>query len=141
MTLPSVLADVRARPGMYLPATTYEAAVAFVLGYDAAINGGLLWAFREWLICKVGDGNNLSWPSLVLELVGKTSSSDSRTQLRALDDHRTAIDALFGIISEFLEDRDRANGVRQIYAAYENWLRSQDWYDPSSPDWISISDR
>src|SRR5690606_7613147 len=115
------------------------AAVSFVLGYDAAINGGLLWAFREWLICKLGDGNNLSWPSLVLELIGKSASSVP--PLRSPDHHRAAIDTLFGTIAEFLAARDAGNGARRIFADYENWLKGQDWYGPTSPDWIPTDNR
>jgi hypothetical protein len=61
--------DVRKRPSMYLPHPTYEAAQALVLGCDAALADGALWAFREWLIPKLDDGNNLSWPALASDVV------------------------------------------------------------------------
>lgn len=136
--LPPVLAEVRKRPGMYLPVTTYEAAVAFVLGYDSAINGGLLWGFREWLIVRLAEGNNLAWPGLVLELIRSRSASSAGPQ--SSDEQRAAVESLLAIIEEFLSERDRVGGGRRIYAIYEQWLQSQDWYGPSSPDWLSRGD-
>ena len=41
-------------------AVTYDTAVSFLLGYDAAVNGGLLFAFREWLVTDLKEGGNLS---------------------------------------------------------------------------------
>jgi hypothetical protein len=58
MSLPPILAGVRERPGMYMQTVTYDTVVAFVLGYDLAIHGGLLWTFHEWLVPQVNGGNN-----------------------------------------------------------------------------------
>lgn len=137
MTLPPVLANVRKRPEMYLPFVTYEGVVSFVLGYDAAVNGGLLWAFREWLVTKLSGGNNLSWPALVLRDIGREDASVSGKALQTAEDHRAAIESLFDTIETFLDERDQPAGARRIYAAYEQWLQHQDWYGPSSPDWLS----
>jgi hypothetical protein len=125
---------------MYLPVATYEAAASFVLGYDTAVNGGLLFAFREWLITQLRDGNNLGWPALVLELIKQRAlvpASDEKSH--AIDDERAALDGLFSIIETFLEERSQVGGARRIFAAYEKWLKEQDWYGPSSPHWIPPS--
>ena len=41
---------------MYVLNETYESAAAFVLGYDAACEGGPLMGFREWLVLRIGSG-------------------------------------------------------------------------------------
>ena len=124
MTLPTVLAELKKRPGMYLPTNTYEAAVAFLLGYDAALKGGLLWAFREWLIIELKEGNNLSWPALVEILVRR------QVGVPTPESANQAIDLLFVTVDEFLRDRNKINGARTIYATYELWLKDQDWQEP-----------
>lgn len=45
MSLPPDLSKVLKRPSMYLPSDSYDAVVAYVLGYDAASQGGLLVAY------------------------------------------------------------------------------------------------
>jgi hypothetical protein len=134
MTLPPELANVRKRPSMYLPAVSYDAAATFVLGYDAATQGGLLVGLREWLIVKLQDGNNLSWPSLILELMRRTDSYELTTE----DAHKRAIEFMFVTLERFLAERDARSGLRRIYLLYESWLRQQEWYTPSSPDWMPL---
>ena len=137
MIFPLIFAEIRRRPEMYLPAATLDAASSFVMGYDAAVNGGLLWAFREWLIPQLNHGNNLAWPVLVQELIDRRSL-DSMTDNRppAVNNQQAAIENLFAIIETFLRERDQANGTRRIFASYERWINEQEWYDPASPSWI-----
>ena len=133
MSLPEVLANLRKRPGMYVSPATYDTAVAFVDGYDTATHGGLLVGFREWLVVKLGEGNNLVWSALVSDLMQCTTPMK---ELKSQDDHNAAIEFLFATLDQFLDERDERDGMRRIYAAYERWLRRQDWYGPSSPHWI-----
>lgn len=133
MSLPEVLANLRKRPSMYINPATYETAVAFVNGYDAAIRRGLLVGFHEWLVVKLDNGNNLAWPSLVSDLIQRTNTVK---ELKSPDDHKAAIEFLFATLDQFLDERDEFMGLRRIYNAYERWLRRQDWYGPSSPHWI-----
>ena len=128
MNLPPIFAELRKRPEMYLPAVTYETAVSFLLGYDAAVNGGLLFAFREWLVTRLKEGGNLSWPVLVREVIERRALASA--------DQRAAVDGLFSTVETFLHERNQVGGARRIFAAYERWLQEQDWYGPSSPDWI-----
>ena len=140
MTFPPIFVELRKRPEMYLPSVTYETAVSFVLGYDAAVNGGLLLAFREWLVTKLKEGGNLSWPVLVLEVTGRRMVvPGSGENSCATDDHRAAVDDLFSTIETFLRERSQVSSARRIFASYERWLQEQDWYGPSSPLWIPPS--
>ncbi len=79
MSLPEVLANLRKRPGMYVYPVTYDTAVAFVDGYDAATQRGLLVGFREWLIVKLDGGSNLVWSALVRDRHAMFNSGE-RTQ-------------------------------------------------------------
>lgn len=132
MSLPAVLAQVRARPGMYLPKPSYDNVTSFVLGCDAALQGGMLLGFREWLIAKLDDGNNLSWPALVRALAKKVANPADGTA----QDEKVLVELMFSTIEQFIDERNEHDGLRRIYAKYEAWLRRQDWYGPSSPQWI-----
>ena len=67
MALPAILEKARRAPGMWFRPVTFDVAVAFISGYDAALHEGPLTGLREWLIVRVDGGNNLAWPGLVLE--------------------------------------------------------------------------
>jgi hypothetical protein len=133
-----VFANMRKCPGMYLPAVTYDTTVAFVNGYDTATQRGFLVGFREWLAVKLDGGSNLTWHALVINLLQRTTRMK---ELESQDDHKAAIEFLFATLDQFLDERDVSGGVRRVYIAYEHWLRRQDWYGPSSPDWIPDDNR
>ncbi len=63
--LPFGLDYLRDRPGLVIGAPTLETAMAYVRGIDAACAHGFLSGFREWLILRVDDGDNLAWDGLV----------------------------------------------------------------------------
>ena len=132
----TVFENVRLRTGMYIVDATYESVAAFVLGYDIACEGGVLVGFREWLIPRVGTGNNQGWPELALYLA--FPEADRRVPVRLTAEmQKHAIDSLFRTISEFDDARrNRGGGLRKVYLEYERWLRTQSWYDPSSPEWL-----
>jgi hypothetical protein len=117
--------------GMWLSDETYAAAEAFVAGYDAACEGGVLAGFREWLVMRVGSGGNLAWPALVLDLAFPQVTSPRDALSEGAKAHRHAIDTLFGLLAEFDEERAKHDGLRRIYAAYEEWLQKQDWARPT----------
>jgi hypothetical protein len=134
MTLPSDLTHFLKRPSMYLPVASHDAVVAYVLGYDAATQGGLLVGFREWLIVKLQDGNNLAWPALVLEMTRR-----DRAQRPAPENAEShAVEVMNATLEQFASERNARGGLRRIYAAYETWLRQQEWYTPSSAEWIPL---
>ncbi|WP_437937207.1 hypothetical protein [Sorangium sp. So ce341] len=120
---------------MYLSDVSYSTIVAFVEGYDLALYGGFLVGFREWLIVKLDDGNNLSWSALVLNLMGHAGDRSS-TEGKSAEGQSAAIEFLFDTLEKFIDEREAPSGLRRIYRSYENWLTRQDWYSPLSPDWI-----
>jgi hypothetical protein len=113
---------------MYLRVNTYDAAVAFVGGYNTAQSGGLLVGFREWLIVRVDGAENRAWTELVLLELGDPKEKGEQSEL---------IKGLFRVLEEFVAVRDVRDGLRRIYAAHEKWLQRQDWYKPTNPDWIA----
>jgi hypothetical protein len=122
---------------MYLSNVSYETVVAFVEGYDLALHGGFLVGFREWLIVKFDDGNNLSWSALVLSLMGLVGErSPAPAEVKSAEGQSAAIAFLFDTLDRFRDEREAPSGLRRIYRNYENWLTRQDWYSPMSPDWI-----
>lgn len=127
MKLPQTLANVKDRPGMYLRVSTFDAAAAFVDGYDAALCGGVLVGLREWLIVRVDGANNLAWSGLILHVLGDPDAQGDQAML---------IKGLFNVLEEFMGVRGGTDGLRRIYVSYEKWLRSQEWYTPTSPQWI-----
>ncbi|XYH97315.1 hypothetical protein ACMHYB_57755 [Sorangium sp. So ce1128] len=114
---------------------SYDTIVAFIEGYDSALCGGFLVGFREWLIVKLEDGNNLSWSALVLNLMGRVGERSS-AEVKSAEGQSVAIEFLLDTLDQFLDEREAPSGLRRIYRSYENWLTRQDWYDPLSPDWI-----
>jgi len=128
MGLPPLIEALRSRPGMFVNPQTLDVITAFLRGYDAALYGGLLIGFREWLIVRSDGGNNLAWEALARDLLGKN----------LLGDEMKAIEMLFGLLEEFTNARDMPDGLRRIYMNYERWLREQEWYTPQSPQWIAF---
>ena len=108
--------------------------VAFVNGYDSAVGGGLLTSFREWLIPRVGYGNNLAWTALVDEL----RKRGSKGKQNAGSVERDEIEFIFTTLEAFLAEREAPDGLRRILLVYEAWLREQEWYGPDSPHWIPV---
>lgn len=124
---------------MFFREPTFPVAAALLLGYDLALEGGLLSGFREWLIPRANAGNELSWEDLVLQLAFPAANDP----YAALVDDETnvhAIGVLFELVASFLEERQASDGVRRILMTYEGWLRSQRWYQPGHPAWIEMPD-
>jgi hypothetical protein len=108
---------------MYLPNETYTAAAAFVLGYDLACEGGLCLGFREWLVMRIGSGSNLSWEALALHVAFPTSNNPQEAVHASAETERHAIDVLFQLLAEYDEVRSKHDGLREVFSAYERWLR------------------
>ena len=132
MKLPYPIDEIRRHPGMYFREPSFDVVSAFVEGYDAATIGGFLIGFREWLIVKLNDGNNLSWSQLALRLLqAKNGHQDPSSQAIGLLD----------LLEEFLVIRHSCDGLRKIYIHYEEWLGGQNWYTPASPQWVRKGDK
>ncbi|MFV8755030.1 hypothetical protein ACNOYE_31150 [Nannocystaceae bacterium ST9] len=112
---------LRKRPGMYMDPTTLRVASAWLRGYDTACEGGVLHGFREWLIVRSDGGNNFAWEALVDALVPEH------------EQHTAAgAERLFALVAEFRSEVHRRGGLRRIFVDYDEWLRAQPWYDPTS---------
>lgn len=125
-----LLAAVRQRPTMHVLDASYATMSAFVLGCDAGSSGGMLTGFREWLIVRLGTGNNLAWTALIRHLTpgGLVHPLTAETDA-------AAVSTLFDLLDEFLEQRERRDGLLTIYSAYQSWLNTQSWHDQTpSPD-------
>jgi hypothetical protein len=125
MSLPPALEHVKKHPGMYVYKAEFDSMAAFIGGFDLATNGGLLLGFREWLIVKLGYASNLAWPALALRLIFHANNQ------------KRAVAELFDSLEAFLQERQAPDGLRRIILAYQEWLKRQDWYGPSSPEWIA----
>jgi hypothetical protein len=136
MGLPPALNNVKMRLGMYFPKIEFNAVAAFVDGFNLATNGGLLVGFREWLVVRLGYGNNLRWEGLVLRLTFPETESPGG-QLHRTDNQNRAVQSLFTLLEAFLQERESADSLRRIFLRYEGWLKRQDWYGPTSPQWIA----
>lgn len=129
MDIHKLFNDFRQRPGMYTLGS-YSEAAAFVMGADMATGGDTLEGFREWLVVKNDGGNNLAWSALVLDLAFPKRSDPESAPGESSDANRIAIEKLFGLIDEFLEDKvDR--GLDTLNEEYQAWLQAQEWYDES----------
>jgi hypothetical protein len=141
MNLPSVLVDLRRAPGMF-GCMGFDSVASYIEGYDAALSGGLLVGFREWLVVKVDQGNNLSWTALVrlpLEVSGVLGPPDGQRRTDAQE--REAVEFLFVTLENYLAVRSERVGLRRVFLEYENWLRRQSWYGPDSVHWIDNESR
>jgi hypothetical protein len=96
------LADVMLRPGMY-GIRTFEQALAFFNGFDAATESAALDGFREWLARHGGDGPNLSWDYQATQVVARRLGPD------ATDADR--LQEFFRLVREFQEDSGRTPAV------------------------------
>jgi hypothetical protein len=107
---------------MYFQRETYAVVAAFVLGYDAACEGGLLAGFREWLIVRLGTGSNLSWSALVLHAAFPDAASPQDEASVSPAAERHAIDKLFDLLEEFDSTRAKPDGLKDIFLQYEKFL-------------------
>lgn len=130
MSLPSVIDAIRRRPGMFIAPVTLDCIMAFLTGYDMALSGGFLTGLREWLVTKLGYGNNLAWTGLIHESI--------KVEKQCNDDE-IAIERLFVLLEQFADVRNARDGLRRIFAEYEQWLHRQEWYTPENPGWLGPS--
>jgi hypothetical protein len=124
---------------MYFYKVEFDVVAAFIKGFDLAMTGGLLVGFREWLVVKLGYANNWPWEGLVLRLTFPETES-ARSQLPQAENQQRAVESLFGLLEAFLQEREAPDGLRRIFLRYETWLRQQDWYGPSSPQWLPMEE-
>jgi hypothetical protein len=109
--------NIRKRTGMYTLNDTYESVASFVLGYDAAHEGGTLMGFREWLVLRLDFGDNLGWPALVPH-IAFPKAKDPWKRLGKPAAERHAIETMFDLIAEFDGVRSQHEGLKDIFLAF-----------------------
>jgi hypothetical protein len=67
----NLIQNVCLRPGMYVSPGSLENVFAYLTGLDTAT--GCLTGFREWLLPRFEDGNNLTWPGVAQMLLASES--------------------------------------------------------------------
>lgn len=92
-----------------MPRESYGSFVAYVLGYDDALEGALLLGFREWATMRWNQQANLEWSAVILGLL----TGDPRNELNSEQDNRSAVAGAFRLISSFVEERgDDPSAIR-----------------------------
>ena len=115
-----LIANIARRPGMYVGEERYESFAGVILGMDLALRGRPLAGLREWLIVRLGSGNNLTWSALLKDASGARKDGDDADGIRRAN----------VVLQEFFRVRAR-HGLSWIRKTYRNWLERQDWYDPT----------
>ncbi|MGX1560490.1 hypothetical protein [Streptomyces sp. NPDC055506] len=100
-----LIAQIRARPGLYGLIGAYYPTVTFLDGYDLGRSGALLQGFTDWLVARRGEQTSLGWQALVLEDAFPDAGIRHWTAL-AEDQQQPAVDHLFTLLLAFLAERD-----------------------------------
>lgn len=127
MAVPHTLGLFFRHPEMFVPKLDFDTAVAFIQGFDAACNRGVLVGFREWLILKLEYGNNLAWPELFLRFAFPESEA-ARTQELPKADQRRLVGLLFEALEAFWNEKEATGGLQRLFVRHAEWLKTQDWY-------------
>ncbi|MER5624018.1 hypothetical protein ABT061_23580 [Streptosporangium sp. NPDC002544] len=113
--------EIHKRPGMYGLDGSFKSYEAFLMGCDAGNDWGLFSGFREWLIMRLGSQSSFGWPGLVLQLALPEKPS---LPLSPESDAK-AVELLFELLDQFMEERAPAHGVANIFEKYQSWLSTQ----------------
>lgn len=113
--------NIRLRPRMWLIRDDFATVVAFIDGCNEANARTLLTGLREWLVTRADGGDNWVWWGLVAHLTEPVGAKNISAIEADLDARLVA--NLFDMLDEFLELRAERDGLRRIFAAYEDWHR------------------
>lgn len=112
---------------MYVVPGTLDCVIAYIDGLDRAT--GCLAGFREWLVTRFVDGDNLYWGGLIRMLLHDGTSTDAES-----------IQILGRTFHEFKEFIDSCSSRREaqlkIYLRYHAWLLNRPYYKPGTPWYI-----
>lgn len=115
------------RPGMYVVTASLDCVIAYIDGLDRAT--GCLAGFREWLVIRFEDGDNLYWGGLFRMLLRDGNVTDPES-----------IEILGRVFNEFKEFVDSCSSRREaqlkIYLRYHAWLLNRPYYKPGTPWYI-----
>ncbi|MEV7682940.1 hypothetical protein AB0O64_30975 [Streptomyces sp. NPDC088341] len=105
--LRELIGKVRDRPGLYGLDGTYYPTVTFLMGLDMGRSGRLLDGFTEWLLRRKGEESSLGWQALTLEEAFPDAGIRHWGALTK-DQQQLAVDRLFSLLLDFLDERDSA---------------------------------
>lgn len=116
---------------MYVVPGTLDCVIAYIDGVDRA--SGCLAGFREWLVTRFENGDNLHWGGLFRILLRNEPTADNE-----------AIAKLGEVFLEFKEFIDscssRSDAQLKIYLRYHAWLLNRPYYKPGTPRYIPPHD-
>jgi hypothetical protein len=110
---------------MWVRPPDFSTVCAYISGFDHARDGGPLDGFREWLIVRLGGGNNLSWDGLV-EMAIRPEADPIESPRE--DQEASRLQAMAVLFDEFFRFRDEDEGIARIHYEYARWLLRQKWY-------------
>lgn len=134
VALPDFIQLAIKNPRMICLRVDYDAAVQFLLGFNAAHGGSLFEGFKEWLVVLVGKGNNLMWYELALYAI--FPCVEAPRELLQDDGHEFAIERLLSLFAQFSRERDTHRGLFRILLRHQQWLENQEWYQPGSAVYV-----
>lgn len=119
----ALLTAVRREPARHGVDGSFSAMTAFLLGLDAGNSWNMLTGFQEWLVVRLGQGHDLTWPLLVRHLAPGGWSHPLTKQADA-----AAVNTLHRLLRDFFTIRERPDGLASIFRDYQSWMVTQDWY-------------
>jgi hypothetical protein len=112
---------------MYVVPATIETVLAYARGVDTGT--GCLTGFREWLVVRFDDGNNLAWEVLVKMVLEKESIEEPKAVAR--------LGSLLAEFQDFTTDgRSSHTDLTRVYLRYHAWLLNRSWYRPGFPGYM-----
>jgi hypothetical protein len=109
---------VRTRPEMFGLDGTYTGFVAFLTGFDLGNAGGVLRGFPEWLSVRLGHRTSLGWSALVRRIALDVGESEDLPRELTAEQEQRAVETLFQLLDEFLEERQSPRKFAQMYRKY-----------------------
>lgn len=116
---------IHRRPQLYGMDGSFGQFCAYLSGLDAGNEGRLLTGLREWLVTRLGGGNNLSWAGLVIHLARPDGPASGREAVESAEHDPAVIAKLFELLDEFFELTARPDDVVRIFDGYLTWLKAQ----------------
>jgi hypothetical protein len=123
----ALLTAVRREPARHGLDGSFSSMTAFVLGLDAGGSWNMLTGFQEWLVVRLGQGHDLTWPLLVRHLTPEGWTHPLTKQADA-----AAVITLHRLLGDFFTAREQPDGLGGIFRDYQSWKITQDWYQLSS---------
>ncbi|WP_156960335.1 hypothetical protein [Amycolatopsis taiwanensis] len=111
-------AHVVMRPSAY-GLTKFDQTATFLYGFNVALDFEFLDRFNDWLAEELGGRHNLGWPSNAYMVISRRLEAAGRS-IDELDQEEQ-MRALFTLVNEFLELRDR--GAANPLTPYEYYAR------------------